>query len=230
MSELVGPTEITPGLPTSPAGGEGWTVDLLEGLPDDGLRYEMMDGLLIVHPPAGEEWTVDLLERLPDNGLQCEIIDGLLIVSPPPEPRQRLASGRLHRILEANCPDDSAVVVAPLVWQPDRRTSLQPDLLVVAKDRRGEKTITETPVLVVEVLSPSSSRYDRTMKLSRYAEAVIPQYWIVDPLSVNQVRPSIEVYDLDDTGIYRLIARSEDDREISVTGPIPVTVAASALV
>ena len=50
MSELVGPTEITPGLPTSPAGGEGWTVDLLERLPDDGLRYEMIDGLLIVNP------------------------------------------------------------------------------------------------------------------------------------------------------------------------------------
>ena len=126
MSDVVGPTEITPGLPTSPAVGEGWTVDLLEQLPDDGLRYEMIDGLLIVNPPAGEDWTVDLLERLPDDGLVCEIIDGLLIVSPIPEPRQRHASGRLSRILEDNCPEDRAVVVAPLVWQPDRRTPCNP--------------------------------------------------------------------------------------------------------
>ena len=107
---------------------------------------------------------------------------------------------------------------------------MQPDLLVVAKDSIGEKTITETPVLVVEVLYPSSSRYDRTMKSSRYAEAGIPQYWIVDPLAVNTKRPSIEVHDLDDAGSYQLAVRSEGDEEISVATPIPVTVAASALV
>jgi Uma2 family endonuclease len=121
------------------------------------------------------------------------------------------------------------VVVAPLVWQPDRRTSLHPDLLVLAKDRTGEETITETPAIVVEVLSPSSSRYDRTMKRSRYAEAGIPQYWIVDPMALGDQRPSVEVYGLDNTGTYQLVARSEGDENISVTAPIPVTVAASAL-
>ena len=172
---------------------------------------------------------MDLLERLPDDDLQCEIIDGLLIVSPIPDPRQRHAAGLLSGILEDNCPEDRAVVIAPVVWQPDRRTSLRPDLLVVAKDRAGEKTITETPALVVEVLSPSSSRYDRTMKSSRYAEAGVPQYWMVDPMVVGDQRPTVEVYDLDDAGTYQLIARSEGDEEISVTAPIPVTVSASAL-
>jgi len=136
----------------------------------------------------------------------------------------------LSRILKGNFPGDLAVVVAPIVWQPDRRTSLQPDLLVVLKDRTGDQIITGSPALVVEVLSPSSSRYDRTMKSSRYAEAGIPQYWIVDPLAVNSPRPTVEVHELDDAGTYQRTARSEGDQEISVTAPIPLTVAASALV
>jgi hypothetical protein len=41
-----------PGLPVAPAAGGEWTVDLLEQLPDDGLRYEILDGILIVVRPA----------------------------------------------------------------------------------------------------------------------------------------------------------------------------------
>ena len=93
-------------------------------------------------PGAGEEWTVNLLELLPDDGLRYEIIDGMLIVSPSPVPRHQRAIRKLCRILEDNCPDDHEVFFAPLDWQPDRRTSLEPDLLVVAKDRIGEKNIT----------------------------------------------------------------------------------------
>jgi len=68
------------------------------------------------------------------------------------------------------------------------------------------------------------------MKTSRYADAGIPQYWMVDPLAVNKQLPSVEVYGLDDAGVYQLTAGSEGDEEISVTWPIPVGFAASALV
>jgi|KBSMisStaDraftv2_1062788.scaffolds.fasta_scaffold465385_2 Uma2 family endonuclease len=180
---------------------------------------------LPVAPGAGEEWTVDLLELLPDDGLRYEIIDGVLIVSPSPVPRHQRAIRKLCRIFEDNCPDDHEVFFAPLDWQPDKRTSLEPDLLVVSKERIGEKNITEDPAIVVEVLSPSTSRFDRVLKFSRYAEAGIPQYWIVDPQ-----KPSVEVFDLDADGSYQLTARAEGDGSVTVAAPLSVTVSASALV
>src|SRR6476620_4346983 len=109
MGQMVAPTDTTRGLPAAPGAGEEWTVDLLELLPDDGLRYE--------------------------------IIDGVLIVSPSPVPRHQRAIRKLCRIFEDNCPDDHEVFFAPLDWQPDKRTSLEPDLLVVSKERIGEKNI-----------------------------------------------------------------------------------------
>src|SRR6478672_9818010 len=180
---------------------------------------------LPVAPLGGEEWTTEMLGLLPDDGLRYEIIDGILIVSPAPALRHQRAIRRLCRIFEDNCPDDHEVFFAPLDWQPDGRTSLEPDLLVVAKDRLGDANITENPALVVEVLSPSTSRFDRVLKFSRYAEAGIPQYWIVDPRT-----PSVEVFDLDADGSYQLTARAEDDGSVTVTPPLSVTVSPTALV
>ena len=180
---------------------------------------------LPVTPPSGGEWTVELLDQLPDDNLRYEILDGILLVSPSPIPRHQRAIFRLGRILDDACPADLELFIAPLDWRPDERTSLEPDLLVVAKDRIGEKNIQENPAIVVEVLSPSSRRYDRLLKFGRYAEAGIPQYWIVDP-----DRPSVEVYDLDDQGAYRLTASAEGDAQVEVVAPLNVTVTPSALV
>src|SRR4029077_12961539 len=100
------------------------------------------------------EWTVDALETLPDNGLRYEILDGTLLVTPSPTPRHQGAIVELTVLLRNACPSDHKVFVAPLDWQPDGRTSLEPDLMVVRRDRIGEKNITQPPALVVEVLSP----------------------------------------------------------------------------
>jgi Uma2 family endonuclease len=173
---------------------------------------------LPVAPPGGGEWTVDLLEQLPDDGLRYEILDGILIVSPSQIPVHQRAIGRIYRLLDDLRPPDHEAFVSPLDWQPDNRTSLEPDVLVVANDRIGPKNIQQNPAIVVEVLSPSSRRYDRLLKFGRYAEAGIPQYWIVDP-----ARPSVEVYDLDEQGEYRLVASGSGDESVTVAGPLAVT-------
>ena len=152
-------------------------------------------------PRVHGEWTVDDLLDSPDDGQRYEILDGVLFVTPAPVPRHQSALVELTVLLHAACPPDHQVFVAPLDWQPDGRTSLQPDVLVVRRDRVGEKNVKEPPSLVIEVLSPSTARIDRMLKLSRYAEGGIGQYWLVDPAG-----PSVQVFDLVD-GEYRLVAQ-----------------------
>jgi len=170
------------------------------------------------------EWTVDDLETLPDDGLRYELLDGTLIVSPAPVPRHQRAIVRLVLLLSAACPADHEVFVAPLDWQPDRRTSLEPDLLVVRKDRIGETNITQTPAIVIEVLSPGTARIDKMLKFSRYQEGGIEQYWVVDPRV-----PSIEVYQLTD-GAYQLLTQGSGTEDVPVAGPLTLTVVPQELV
>lgn len=110
---------------------------------------------------------------------------------------------------------------APLDWQPDEHTSLEPDALVIKRDRLFEKAIGD-PELVVEVLSPSSARVDRLLKFARYAEGGIGHYWIADP-GVPGRPPSVQVYDLVE-GQYRLTGEVTGDERLPVTGPVSVTI------
>jgi Uma2 family endonuclease len=158
-----------------------------------------------------EEWTVEML-------------DGTLLVSPSPVPLHQAVIGELHVLLRGVCPPDRFVLLAPLDWRPDGRTSLAPDLLVVRRDRIGPKNIQETPTLVVEVISPSSARIDRMLKFSRYAEGGIEQYWIVDP----RVR-SNAVYHLVD-GEYSLLSSAEGTATISVTTPFTISLTPDQLI
>lgn len=80
---------------------------------------------------------------------------------------------------------------------------LQPDLLFVTKAREHiitEKAIEGVPDLVVEILSPATSRTDRVTKAQIYARYGVHAYWIVDP-----GQEVIEIYLLEADG-YRLAA------------------------
>ena len=170
------------------------------------------------------EWTVAMLDALPDDNLKYELLDGTLLVSPLPVPLHQAVIGELHLLLRAVCPPGHFVFLSPLDWRPDGRTSLEPDLLVVRRDRIGVKNIQETPTLVVEVISPSSARIDRMLKFSRYAEGGIEQYWIVDPRV-----PSIAVYQLID-GEFALQAESTGAETISLTTPLTISLTADPLI
>ncbi len=74
--------------------------------------------------PGATEWTVDDLDRLPDDGLRYELLDGILLVSPAPTRRHQRAVWQLGLLLQAPCPPELEVLVAPLDWRPDRKTSL----------------------------------------------------------------------------------------------------------
>lgn len=173
-------------------------------------------------------WTVDDLEALPDDGLRYELIDGTLLVSPSPVPRHQLVTSTILVLLAAACGPDLRALVAPLDWQPTTTRSFQPDVLVTPRGSLDGPKLSGTPLLVVEVLSPSSRTLDRVLKFNAYAEGGVRQYWIVDPGQASAA-PSIEVYDLD-SGAYRLQGRATGDGTLAVRGPVPVDVTPADLV
>jgi Uma2 family endonuclease len=62
----------------------------------------------------------------------------------------------------------------------DANNYVQPDLLIYCKDNNDKKN-KSIPLIVIEVLSDSTWRKDMTVKMRKYAELGIDEYWIIDP-------------------------------------------------
>jgi Uma2 family endonuclease len=141
------------------------------------------------YPPQGQ-WTYEDYLRLPDDGRRYEVLRGVLYVSPTPAPLHQIVLRNVVRqlslFLEAN-PVGEFFLPTDLILPDSLTAPVQPDLFYV----RGEQwkgTITSrymegVPDLVVEILSPSTRRYDRNAKLSVYAQAGVGEYWLADPLA-----------------------------------------------
>lgn len=130
-----------------------WTAAMARELPDDGRRYEVVHGELLVTPAP----------RAPHQ----------LVV-------QRLHM-RLAAYLDTEPVGHVWLSPADISWDPG--TLVQPDLFVVdpAQSRTLDWAAMQHLLLVIEVLSPSTARADRFTKRRRYQEARVPLYWIVDP-------------------------------------------------
>jgi Uma2 family endonuclease len=129
-----------------------YTADMVRALPDDGNRYEVVYGELLV-TPSPRLWHQVLVQRLSQslgNYLERERVGVLL-----------------------NAPAD-------ISWGLD--VLVQPDVFVAAVPEARTLTWNKvrTLLLVAEVLSPSTARADRFLKRLRYREAGVPLYWVVD--------------------------------------------------
>jgi Uma2 family endonuclease len=123
--------------------------------------------------------------RLPsDDGNRYEILDGRLYVSPAPSPlHQRLSKRlfmRLHDHFEGRGLGELFYAPIDVVLGP--HDIVEPDLVVVARaEQISSRAVEGAPLLAVEILSPSTRRRDRGLKMRRYAELGVAHYWIVDP-------------------------------------------------
>ena len=174
--------------------------------------------------PHTQDWTVDDLAALPDDGFRYELVDGVLLVSAVPVPAHQRAARGVFLLLQDAAPHDVEVFFAPLDFQPTRRRSLEPDVLVVRTEDVGDKNITRPLLLAVEVLSPGTRAVDLTLKRHVYEESGVPSYWLVDA----EV-PSVTVLEIgpDDHYVERATARG--DEPLTVDLPFPVTVVPSHL-
>lgn len=124
--------------------------------------------------------------KVPEEpGYQYELIDGELVREPTPTFHHQRISRRLQRLLEDyfwEADPGGELFDAPLDLALGKHTVVQPDLLYLPGSRPARRMpIDVLPELVIEVLSPSTSRKDRVTKLNHYQAAGIPHYWIVDP-------------------------------------------------
>jgi Uma2 family endonuclease len=139
------------------------TYDDYRTLPDDGQRYEIIGGELLMSPGAT---------------FYHQIIVGNLF---------RELDNYVHKRKLGN------IVLAPFDVVLSMTDVVQPDILYIAKDRSHiisqGKNIIAAPDLVVEVLSESTKTVDRTRKKSLYEKHGVLEYWIVDPSeeSVSQL-------------------------------------------
>ena len=124
---------------------------------------------------------------------QWELIDGIPIaMSPAPIPRHQRISGKLFQIfnlaLEEKC--KQYLTYQAIDWRVKDDTVLRPDLLI-ACDPITKKYLDFPPVLVAEILSPSTAIKDRNAKHQIYESQKVNYYLIID---INAEK--IEIYEL----------------------------------
>lgn len=165
-------------------------------------------------------WTADHLAAFPDDGLRYELVDGVLLVSAAPSEEHQIALGNVYFLLRLTVPEHLRVHVAPFDVRFAPRRQLQPDLVVLPKDR----TLTDrSPLLVVEVLSPSTCATDSTLKRQVFQDGGAPSYWLVDPLA-----PSVTVLEPVD-GAYREILVVAGEQAYDAVWPFPVRIVPAEL-
>lgn len=123
-------------------------------LPEDGNRYEILDGELNVTPaPTTKHQTV--------SGNLFALLHQYV---------------REHRT--------GKVFSAPIDVVLDESTIVQPDIIFIGKEREGiitEKNVQGAPDLVIEILSPNTAKIDRLRKMQLYLRYEVKHYWLVDP-------------------------------------------------
>ena len=162
--------------------------------------------------------TYDDLQDFPDDGYRRELVHGQLLVSAAPVPKHQRAVMNLAYLLKAACPSHLEILPAPCDWAVSDDTVLEPDLVVIRREHVGPRRIEGTPLLIVEVLSPSTRDTDCTLKRHEYEQASVPAYWLVDPDV-----PSLTVLSLDN-GIYTEAARVEGNEPYDAKWPYQVTI------
>ena len=149
-----------------------WTADLVRDLPDDGNRYECIDGELFA--TAGRS-----------HLHQAAVGQFSLALFPYVKAMQL-----------------GYVLTSPLDAELDEGMIVQPDVLAFRLTPETVKGRMHGPdlLLVIEVLSPDTAHRDRGLKRRFYERIGVHEYWIVHPASrlVERWRPGMDASEFED--------------------------------
>ena len=136
-----------------PASGRSWTFADLEDVADDGFRYEIIEGSLLVTPPPG----------IGHQRIVAELVVALSLAAPAE--LLVLPGAGVAKVQGQTNYFEPDVVVVDRDAAPEGENKLDPRFVR----------------LVIEIVSPSSRTIDEVLKRDAYAEMGLSNYWIVQP-------------------------------------------------
>lgn len=172
--------------------------------------------------------TLDEYERMCAAGVfeaesRIELIRGKIVDMPPPGPEHEASVARLHEFV------GKLVGLFALVWPQGNAISLpqtasrpQPDITLLRRrnDYYASKPPTAEDVILLVEVAESSLKYDRGAKLALYAEAGIPEYWIV-----NLADSLIEAYSDPSGSKYKSLRRVQRGESLQLPGDLEGSIA-----
>jgi Uma2 family endonuclease len=139
--------------------------------------------------------TYDDFLLFPQDGRRHELLDGEHVVTPSPSRHHQEFLLRLAVLLEPHVRHKGLgkVWLAPFDVVLSLHDIVEPDLIFLSRERMSAMTdanVQGAPDLLVEVLSPSTAKRDRTVKRRIYQNFGVREYWLADPeeRSILQVR------------------------------------------
>ena len=171
--------------------------------------YKKEDGTTILGYRNGHMTESEIREAMPaykksytyedyltwDDNIRWELIDGVPYMMAGPNTAHQEILSNLHYLLKhylrgKHCKIYTAAFDVRLNADTLDNSVVQPDIMIVCDHSKIDKTgIRGVPDMVVEILSPSTAKYDKTTKYESYQKAGVREFWIIDPktksLAVN---------------------------------------------
>lgn len=150
------------------------------------------------------EYTLADYYALPEER-RAELIDGVIYDMASPTSIHQILLWQIFRRLSDHIEKKKGQCVpipAPMDVQLDcdDKTMVQPDILIVCDRGKIEKgKVYGTPDFILEILSPSTKRKDMVVKLAKYAQAGVREYWIVDP---DKKKVIVHDFENENIGVY----------------------------
>ncbi|WP_026496502.1 Uma2 family endonuclease [Butyrivibrio sp. WCD3002] len=161
------------------------TVQKVLGKITKSPRYDTISALEKVLGATGE-FTIEDYYALPDDQ-RVELIDGVFYDMSAPYTSHQIIALDIFTQIKNHIRSKKGKCIplaAPCDVQLDKdnKTMLQPDVMIICdRDKVVKQKVYGAPDFIVEVLSKSTKKKDMTLKMTKYENAGVKEYWIVDP-------------------------------------------------
>ncbi len=157
------------------------------------------------------EYTIEDYFKIPDER-RVELIDGVIYDMTAPFSVHQMIQGEIYYTISTFIKKNGGKCIAGISpfdvllnagRVDENRTMVQPDVIVVCDRSKVTRTRIEgAPDFIVEILSPSTKKKDAFIKLHKYEDAGVREYWMVDP---DKKKIITYVFDREEDDIYPTI-------------------------